>query len=59
MSEFEPVPPPPVVGPGRMLSQLREERRLSVSDVAQHLKYGVKQIEALEAEAFGLSLIHI
>ncbi|MGB5081066.1 MAG: helix-turn-helix domain-containing protein [Burkholderiales bacterium] len=53
MSEFEPVPPPPVVGPGRMLSQLREERRLSVSDVAQHLKYGVKQIEALEAEAFG------
>jgi cytoskeleton protein RodZ len=53
MSEFEPVPPSPVVGPGRMLLQLREERQLSVSDVAQHLKYGVKQIEALEAEEFG------
>jgi cytoskeleton protein RodZ len=39
-------------GPGQMLAQLRGERRLSVADVAQRLKYGVRQIEALEAEQF-------
>ena len=39
-------------GPGRMLAQLREERKLSIADVAQRLKYGVRQIEALEAEEF-------
>lgn len=38
--------------PGRMLAQLRAERNLSVADVAQRLKYGARQIEALEAEAF-------
>jgi len=53
MSESEPLSASPVVGPGQMLSRLREERGLSVSDVAQHLKYAVKQIEALEAEAYG------
>jgi cytoskeleton protein RodZ len=41
------------VGPGRMLSRLRNERKLSVADVAQRLKYGARQIEALEAEEFG------
>lgn len=41
------------VGPGRMLAQLRSERKLSVTDVAQRLKYGARQIEALEAEDFG------
>jgi cytoskeleton protein RodZ len=35
-----------------MLAQLRVERKLSVADVAQRLKYGVRQIEALEAEEF-------
>jgi cytoskeleton protein RodZ len=40
------------VGPGRMLAQLRSERNLSVTDVAQRLKYGARQIEALEAEDF-------
>ena len=40
-------------GPGRMLAQLRSERGLSVTDVAQRLKYGARQIEALEAEDFG------
>jgi cytoskeleton protein RodZ len=40
-------------GPGRMLAQLRSERSLSVADVAQRLKYGARQIEALEAEEFG------
>src|SRR5258707_1978411 len=39
-------------GPGRLLAQLRAERKLSVGDVAQRLKYGVRQIEALEAEEF-------
>jgi len=40
-------------GPGRMLAQMRSERSLSVADVAQRLKYGARQIEALEAEEFG------
>jgi cytoskeleton protein RodZ len=31
---------------------LRAERKLSVADVAQRLKYGARQIEALEAEEF-------
>ena len=39
-------------GPGRMLAQLRAERALSIADVAQRLKYGARQIEALEAEEF-------
>lgn len=52
MNESEPVAPSPAVGPGRMLSDLRGERGLSVNDVAQRLKYGVRQIEALEAEEF-------
>jgi len=39
-------------GPGRILAELRAERKLSVTDVAQRLKYGVRQIEALEAEEF-------
>ncbi len=39
-------------GPGQMLAQLRAERKLSLADVAQRLKYGARQIEALEAEEF-------
>jgi cytoskeleton protein RodZ len=39
-------------GPGRALAQLREQRKLSIADVAQRLKYGTRQIEALEAEEF-------
>jgi cytoskeleton protein RodZ len=39
-------------GPGRTLAQLRTERKLSIADVAQRLKYGARQIEALEAEEF-------
>jgi len=35
-----------------MLAQLRAERKLSIADVAQRLKYGARQIEALEAEEF-------
>src|SRR2546425_12845300 len=53
MSETaEPVAPPVDAGPGQMLAQLRLERKLSIADVAQRLKYGVRQIEALEAEEF-------
>ncbi|HEY6240324.1 MAG TPA: RodZ domain-containing protein [Burkholderiales bacterium] len=44
--------PPFRDGPGRMLAQLRGERKLSIADVAQRLKYGARQIEALEAEEF-------
>jgi cytoskeleton protein RodZ len=39
-------------GLGSTLAQLRAERKLSVADVAQRLKYGTRQIEALEAEEF-------
>ena len=39
-------------GPGPALARLRAERKLSVADVAQRLKYGARQIEALEAEEF-------
>ena len=39
-------------GPGRILAELRAERKLSITDVAQRLKYGARQIEALEAEEF-------
>ena len=53
MSETaEPVAPPVDAGPGQMLAQLRVERKLSIADVAQRLKYGARQIEALEAEEF-------
>jgi cytoskeleton protein RodZ len=40
------------IAPGRLLARLRTERKLSVADVAQRLKYAVRQIEALEAEEF-------
>ena len=42
----------PEMGPGAMLASLRAEHKLSVADVAQRLKYGARQIEALEAEEF-------
>jgi len=48
----EPSAPSVGAGPGRMLAQLRTERQLSIADVAQRLKYGARQIEALEAEEF-------
>ena len=40
-------------GPGAMLKSARARRGLSLADIAQRLKYGERQIEALEAEAFG------
>lgn len=38
--------------PGAMLSRLRVARDLSLADVAQRLKYGQRQIEALERDDF-------
>lgn len=38
--------------PGAMLSRLRAARDLSLVDVAQRLKYGQRQIEALERDDF-------
>jgi cytoskeleton protein RodZ len=37
---------------GADLARAREERGLSVSDVAQQLKFGVRQLEALEQDRF-------
>lgn len=42
----------PETGPGAMLASLREEHKLAIADVAQRLKYGARQIEALESEEF-------
>jgi cytoskeleton protein RodZ len=39
-------------GPGAILKSARSRRGLSLADVAQRLKYGERQIEALEADAF-------
>lgn len=47
MSDTEPVAEQ--TGPGRVLASARAELKLSVADVSQQIKYGVKQIEAIEA----------
>src|SRR6185369_8083257 len=39
--------------PGQALAARRAERRLSVADVAQRLKFAPRQIEALEADDYG------
>ena len=41
-------------GVGAELSRLREEQGLSLTDVAQQLKFGVRQLEAMEQERFDL-----
>lgn len=38
--------------PGQILADLRKQRGLSVTDVAQQLKLGLKQIKALEADDY-------
>ena len=40
------------LGPGAMLGRARAERNLSVAEVAERLKYGARQIEALEADDY-------
>ncbi len=41
------------LGPGAMLARARAERQLGISEVAERLKYGARQIEALEADDYG------
>lgn len=51
----EPEPPvEPPRQPGRQLREAREARGLSVFEVAQSLKFGVRQIEALEADNYAV-----
>lgn len=42
----------PALTPGRQLLAAREARKLSLDDVAQHLKYSPRQIEALEFDDY-------
>ncbi len=39
-------------GPGRALAAARAELKLSLADVSQQIKYGVKQIAAIEADDY-------
>jgi len=41
------------VSPGYAISQIRQARNMTTAEVAQHLKFSVKQIEALEADDYG------
>jgi cytoskeleton protein RodZ len=46
----EPVPPPSV---GSLLREAREAKGIVIADAARQLKWGVRQLEALEADDFG------
>ena len=48
----EAVPVTEQVSPGRALAAARAELKLSVADVSQQIKYGVKQIAAIEADDY-------
>ena len=50
MSEAEPATEQ--ASPGRALAAARAGLKLSVADVSQQIKYGVKQIEAIEADDY-------
>jgi cytoskeleton protein RodZ len=50
MSEVEPAAEQ--FSPGRTLAAARAELNLSVADVSQQIKYGVKQIAAIEADDY-------
>ena len=50
MSEAEPATEQ--ASPGRALAAARAELKLSVADVSQQIKYGVKQIAAIEADDY-------
>ena len=53
MSEEHAAPQDGVdLGPGAMLARARAERQLGIPEVAERLKYGVRQIEALEADDY-------
>ncbi|MGB8435790.1 MAG: helix-turn-helix transcriptional regulator, partial [Burkholderiales bacterium] len=38
--------------PGRILAAARTERGMSISEVAQRLKFSIRHIEALEADRY-------
>lgn len=40
------------LSPGHAITQAREARNMTTAEVAQHLKFGIKQIEALEADDY-------
>src|SRR5476649_1408075 len=40
------------LSPGRALAAARAERNLSLADVSQQIKYGARQIEAIEADDY-------
>jgi cytoskeleton protein RodZ len=50
MSDVEPAAEQ--FSPGRTLAAARAERKLSVADVSQQIKFGVKQIAAIEADDY-------
>ena len=50
MSEAEPATERP--SPGKALAAARAGLKLSVADVSQQIKYGVKQIEAIESDDY-------
>lgn len=50
MSEAEPAPVQ--ASPGRALAAARAELNLSIADVSQQIKYGIKQIAAIEADDY-------
>jgi len=50
MSETEPAAEQ--LSPGRTLAAARAELKLSIADVSQKIKYGVKQIAAIEADEY-------
>ena len=50
MSEVEPAPVQ--ASPGRALAAARAELNLSIADVSQQIKYGIKQIAAIEADDY-------
>lgn len=54
MSEQDQVLPSQAeeLGPGALLARARAERQLSVAQVAERLKYGARQIEALESDDY-------
>ncbi len=54
MNEQDQVLPPQAedMGPGALLARARAERQFSVAHVAEHLKYGARQIEALESDDY-------
>lgn len=54
MSEMDPIPTESIAGgaPGKRLAALRVERGMTLEEVARHLKFSARQIEALEFDDY-------